>query len=197
MPNPRQQSKGRVKGAIIREFFSWYEQEVGTAAFAQRFDGIDGPIDSTQKGCGLLPSKWYDFSVIHRYLDAMERAHSRDELQAIVSNGARASLTATLSTFHQGLILRIASPPLHARFAQVLWATHYNTGEVTSEHVSETEQLVSYRNWNSHHPVLCAMTGEADNVIFPMMGLKNVTVIPVSCVTSGASSCAHRVTWTM
>lgn len=194
MPTPGEQH-GRIKGAIVREFFSWYQAEVGESTFADRFSDLGGSLDPTQTGCGVLASKWYDITDIHPYLDTMTRVHPGSELNDVIRRGTHASLTKTLTTLHRALIRGVASPFLHTRFAQVLWSAHYDTGKVRSERVSKTEQSICYSGWMSHHPVLCLMTSISDEVIFPMMGLRGVEVTQTSCVAKGDRACAHRVTW--
>lgn len=194
MATPQKQ-QGRIKGAIVREFFSWYQTEVGEGTFAERFKGVGGTLNAREKGCGVLASKWYNITDIHPYLDAMKRVHPGDELERVVRRGTHASLTKTLTTLHRALIRGVASPFLHARFAQVLWSAHYDTGRVRSERIGKTEQKISYRAWGAHHPVLCLMTSISDEVIFPMMGLRGVQVTQTACVARGESACTHHVTW--
>lgn len=186
---------GRLKGAILREFFCWYEDRVGHTTFVERFSRLDGSLDPEVRGCGVLASKWYDFADIHFYLDVLADAHPPKELRELVVQGTRASLSKTLGTLHRALIRGIATPSLHSRFAQLLWSTHYDTGEVQSRSTGKGEQRITYANWPSHHPVLCLMTSVSDEVIFPMMGLTGVEVRRVECVAKGASACSHVVTW--
>ena len=143
-----------------------------------------------------MASKWYDAEDIHRCFDALSNAHPPKELQQIIKEGTQVSVANTFNTLHRTLIRGVASPFLHARFVQVLWGAYYDTGKITSERVDKYEQLITYRNWASHHPVLCGIIRITDEVLFPMMGLKNVRVTGLQCVSTGADACAHSITWT-
>lgn len=152
-------------------------------------------LDVGLDGCGVLASGWYNADDIHLLLDAIVRGRTEAEVQRIVTAGIQVALTRTLTGLHRTLMRVVGSPKLHARFAQRLWSTYYDTGQVQSVCVNEHTQSITYTGWTSHHPVLCAMTTASDAVIFPLMGLSGVTVSQVSCVLDGAPGCTHLVEW--
>lgn len=193
-------AKGRIKGAALREFLEWYRTEIGEDDLRNRLAEMPTlhslpNLDIGVHGCGVLASGWYDANDIHLLLDAITRGRTEPEIQQLVKTGVRAALTRTLTGLHRTLMRAIASPQLHARFAQRLWSTYYDTGQVQSVCVDEHTQSITYTGWTSHHPVICTMTTESDAVIFPLMGLSGVTVSHVSCVDEGAPGCTHMVKW--
>jgi hypothetical protein len=193
-------AEGRIKGAALREFLEWYRATVGEGDLRNRLAGAPAlgslpNLDVGLAGCGVLASGWYDADDIHVVLDAIARGRTQAETQRIVTAGTGAALTRTLTGLHRTLMRVVASPQLHARFAQRLWSTYYDTGKVQSVCVNEHTQSITYTDWTSHHPVLCAMTTASDAVIFPLMGLAEVTVTAVSCVDDGAPGCTHLVEW--
>lgn len=186
---------GRIKGAIIREFVCWYEEYVGRSTFVGRFEGPHNILDSDSKAGGILASKWYDAPDIHRLLDVLVDVHSARELPELIREGTRAAASKTFGTLHRALIRGVGNPFLHSRFAQVLWSANYDTGELQSERIGKLEQRVTITDWPSHHPVLCLITREIDSVLFPIMGLRDVEVRGVSCVSEDAPACAHSISW--
>lgn len=193
-------AEGRIKGAALREFLEWYRTTVGVGDLRNRL--AEAPtlnslpnLDPGIAGCGVLASGWYDADDIHLLLDGIVRGRTDAEVQRIVTAGTEAALTRTLTGLHRTLMRVVASPQLHSRFAQRLWSTYYDTGEVQSVCVDEHTQSITYTGWTSHHPVLCTMTTASDAVIFPLMGLSGVTVSAVSCVIDGSPGCTHRVEW--
>jgi hypothetical protein len=193
-------AEGRIKGAALREFLEWYRATSGEGDLRDRLAGMPAlgslpNLDIDVAGCGVLASGWYDADDIHLLLDALIRGRTEAETQRLVTAGSEAALTRTLTGLHRTLMRVVASPRLHARFAQRLWSTYYDTGQVQSVCVNEHTQSITYTGWTSHHPMLCTMTTASDGVIFPMMGLSNVTVSPVECVADGATGCTHIVEW--
>jgi hypothetical protein len=144
---------------------------------------------------GILAASWYDASAVHGFLDALAHGRRETELTRLVTEGARGALEATLTGVHRAILRVVASPDLHARFAQHLWNTYYEDGEVVSERVGAGSQRIAYRKWRSHHPLLCRITTASDLVVFPLMGLANVRVAQLGCIVSGDGECAHSVTW--
>jgi len=193
-------AEGRIKGAAVREFLEWYRTTLGEADLNRRL--AEAPtlkslpnLDLGLHGCGVLASGWYDAHDVHVLLDAIVRGRTETEVQQIISAGIKAALTRTLTGLHRTVMRVVGSPKLHARFGQRLWSTYYETGRVQSVCVNEHTQSITYTDWTSHHPVLCAMTTASDAVIFPLMGLSGVTVSQVSCVLEGAPGCTHLVEW--
>jgi hypothetical protein len=193
-------AEGRIKGAALREFLEWYRTTLGEddlrhrLARAPRLNSLPN-LDIGLVGCGVLASGWYEARDIHLVLDAIARGRTETEVRRIVTTGTEAALTRTLTGLHRTLMRVVASPQLHARFAQRLWSTYYDTGQVQSVCVNDHTQSITYTGWTSHHPVLCTMTTASDAVIFPLMGLSGVTVSAVSCVLDGSPGCTHLVEW--
>jgi hypothetical protein len=193
-------AEGRIKGAALREFLEWYRATFGEDDLRHRLAGAPTlhslpNLDLGVVGCGVLASGWYGADDIHVLLDAIARGRTETEVRQLVTAGAQAALTRTLTGLHRTVMRVVGSPKLHARFAQRLWSTYYDTGRVQSVCVNEHTQSITYTDWTSHHPVLCTMTTASDSVIFPLMGLSGVTVSHVSCVLDGAPGCTHLVEW--
>ena len=192
--------QGRIKGAAIREFFEWYRGEVGHAELAKRMRGCPllgslSTFDIAVYGCGILPSGWYAASDVHVALDAIAHGLTDSEIEHLVTEGTRVALSRTLTGLHRGVMRIVGSPEMHARFAQRLWSTHYDTGKVESTRTGQHEQLVRYTQWSSHHPLLCKMTSVSDEVIFPLMGLDGVVVTQRECISWNDAACSHSVSW--
>lgn len=196
---PTNKMTGRIKGAAFREFVAWLAREFGQA----ELDRIVARIPERERrvfaagqpSLGVLAGGWYDAAAVHAFLDALASGRDRRELDRLCTEGARAALESTLTGVHRAVLRVVGSPELHARFAQRLWNTHYEDGEVVSERVGGAAQRIAYRQWRSHHGLLCRVTTASDLVVFPLMGLSNVRVSQLSCIDRGGDTCAHLVEW--
>jgi hypothetical protein len=191
---------GRIKGAVFREYIGWLGAALGPRALDEIVARM--PVehrrvfDASHPRLGILAATWYPAGVLHAFLDAIAVGRSDAEVARIATEGSRGALEATLTGVHRALLRVVASPGLHARFAQRLWDTYYEEGIVTSECVSPSEQVIRYRDWKSHHPMLCRITTASDLTVFSLMGLSNVSVEQLCCIREGAPDCAHVVRWT-
>ncbi len=190
---------GRIKGAAFREFIGWLRGELGgdalDALVARMPPAHAKALQPGHPHLGVLAATWYDAPMLHSFLDELARGRTRAEQARLATEGSRAALSATLGGIHRALLRVVGSPELHARFAQKLWETYYDSGRVTSERVARTQQKITYRAWRAHHPFLCAVTTASDLVIFAAMGLGDVRVAQLSCVSEGGEACAHSVEW--
>lgn len=189
----------RIKGAAFREFVGWLARELGQdeldRVVARMPDREQRMFVPGQASLGVLAASWYDARAVHAFLDGLAAGRSPGELDRLCTEGARGALEITLTGVHRAALRVVGSPELHALFAQRLWNTYYEDGEVTSERVGRTSQQISYRRWRSHHALLCKVTTASDLVVFPLMGLSRVRVTQLCCVDLGGDTCAHRVEW--
>lgn len=189
----------RIKGAVFREFVGWLQDDQGIPAVDALVEAMPAPdrpvFHRGARYLGLLSASWYDTGSVHAFLDALRDAHDSRAIDRIVHDGAVASLNRTLTGVHRAMLRVVGSPDLHARFAQRLWDTYYDEGEVISTRVRPTAQRIAYRGWRAHHGLLCRITSAADEVVFPQMGLRGVSVSQECCIDRGASECAHVVQW--
>ncbi|MCB9595705.1 MAG: hypothetical protein H6719_23485 [Sandaracinaceae bacterium] len=189
----------RIKGVAIREFLTYLRGAIGPDALRAMVEGIApehrAAFDPDHPALGVLAASWYEAAPIHALLDAITASRSDAELEQLVHDGMQATMSATLRGVHRALLRVIGSPALHARFAQRLWIAYYDEGRVESEQTGPTRQVISYLDWEGHHPLLCRLTAAADLVIFPAMGLTGVEVKPLGCISRGSARCSHEVVW--
>ena len=190
---------GRIKGAVFREYVGWLARDLGQPELEKIVARVSGETRRAfvpgKPYLGILAASWYEAGAVHGFLDALAQGRSDTEMTRLVTEGARGALEVTLTGVHRAILRVVASPDLHARFAQHLWNTYYEDGEVVSVRSSPSSQRIGYRKWRSHHPLLCRITTASDLVVFPLMGLSDVRVSQLGCVASGDGECAHLVEW--
>ena len=152
-------------------------------------------FDTSSPTLGILAATWYDAVVVQAFLDGLTVGMPPRERKRLAYAASQGAMSATLGGVHRALLRAAGTPDLHARFAQRLWDTYYSDGKVGVRRVGPTESRVAHVNWSAHHPFLCDVTAASDLVIYAAMGLRNVTVDQVSCVTNGDGDCAHVVRW--
>lgn len=190
---------GKIKGAGFREVVAWLRREKGgapiDAALTRLEPGQARAFDATSPTLGILAATWYDGRVVQAFFDAYTQGSSPKETRSLAYAASRGAMSATFRGVHRALLRVAGSPELHARFAQRLWDTYYSDGRVRVQRVGPTESRVAHRDWSAHNPFLCDCTAASDLVIYPAMGLQDVTVEQVTCVHDGDVDCAHIVRW--
>ncbi|HJK93783.1 MAG TPA: hypothetical protein RMH85_14555 [Polyangiaceae bacterium LLY-WYZ-15_(1-7)] len=191
---------GRIKGVALRELVAWYERDRGRAALLDALERVPPDLrarfDLEREALGVLAATWYEARLVHALLDAMVHGLDPEARRRLAYDGSVAAMRATLGGVHRAVLRIVGSPELHAKFGQRMWRTYFEDGIADSRRVDAHTHRLAFRQWHSHHPVLCDMVTASDLVVFPAMGLHGVTVEQLSCVDRGDSECAHFIRWT-
>jgi len=191
---------GRIKGAALRQFLVWYQNEVGERAFAERFADLPSELavelDREAEALGIVASHWYDCRLIHGILDALTANLSEEQRYALTTEGSQAVMDATLHGLYRSLFEWMANPKRYARHGSKIWSTYYDSGEFSIESDQAARRAIcTIRDWTSHHPVLCDMNRGASTAIYRAMGLPDAQCVREACVDRGASECRFVTTW--
>jgi len=197
---PENVSSGRIKGAALREFLSWYQQKLGEAAFSERFadlpEDLARQLNTGTEALGIVASRWYDCRLIHSVLDALTAGLSEEERLALTVEGSRAVMDHTLRGVYRSLFEWMANPKRYARHGGKIWSTYYDSGDFSIESSLEARQAVcTIRNWSSHHPILCDMNRGASTAIYQAMRLPGANCVREACVSQGATECRFVTNW--
>lgn len=195
--NPSQ--LGRIKGVAFREFAVWYADNISAPRVREVVLSLDhhypNLLDADRPGFGILVTHWYPAELVHAFLDHLAEPHTAAELDRITQDAATDIMNRTLSGVYKFLFSAVASPSLYAKHVGKLWGLHYDTGTVANEHVRDTEALMRYVEWHSHHPLICKLNMSASIPIYAAMGCKNVRWRKLACVSEGQRACALSVNW--
>ncbi len=191
---------GNIKGAALYEFLKWYSAHYGVNVLNRKISSLSAEAQSSlalqdTAHVGILVSNWYEAHIIHELLDKIVGGVSQRTYDAMMHEGGKAVMQATLSGVYKFLFGKMMSPTLYARYAQKLWSRYYDTGTITKEFPNKNFQITTISDWNSHHSVLCDLNGEASRNIFEAMGCKDVSITRASCVGFGHTTCEFHVTW--
>jgi hypothetical protein len=189
-----------IKGAAFREFLKWYAEQQGPGRLAEHVEALPtsarAEFDAGAPVLGVLASRWYPASTVHRLLDEIARGRSAEELRALATEGARVVMDATLHGIYRVLFSWMANPERYARHAHRLWNVYYDSGvfEVTPQ--PDGHSAVSIvRGWRAHHPVICELNRGAAIAIYEAMGCSDVECDRTSCVDEGAEECRFVTSW--
>ena len=192
---------GRIKGAAFREFVGWYEQELGRERLLALSREIPGEmrraldLDPARESLGILSSRWYAADAIHALLDAILAGIDADDRRDSIGRAADAVMRATLRGVYRILFEWLATPDRYARFADRLWRSYYDCGEMHVVQETPERAVCTIRDWHSHSPQLCDMNAAAAASIYRAMSCTGVTTQRTACVAQGASECRFVTTW--
>ncbi len=189
--------RAHFKGAVLKELGPWLQRVFGSDAVRRAFDAVPEDLrrglDVSAAGFGALPSGWYDARLYQTLFDSLIEHQSGRDRTALAEDAARVVLGETLQGIYKRLFALMATPPLYARYAQKMWDTHYDTGEVTIEHEAPMVARHTVSRWAGHHPFACAVNRASGRVIYEMMGQKNVRILRERC---SPPVCEALYSWT-
>lgn len=192
---------GRIKGAAFREFVAFYEQELGRARLLALVERIPSAqrqaldLAADRESLGILSSRWYEAASIHALLDAILAGLDPDHRRESIHRAADAVMQGTLRGVYRVLFEWLATPDRYARFADRLWRSYYDSGDMHVVQETPERAVCTIRAWASHSAQLCDMNAAAAGSIYRAMGCTDVVVARSHCVAQGASECRFVTTW--
>ncbi len=192
---------GRIKGAAFREFVGWYEEELGRERLLALLREVPDDVrralelDPARESLGILSSRWYAADAIHALLDAVLAGIDPDHRRDSIGRAADAVMLRTLRGVYRILFEWLATPDRYARFADRLWRSYYDCGEMRVVQETPERALCTIHGWHSHSARLCDMNAAAAASIYRAMGCADVTTHRTACVDQGASECRFVTTW--
>ena len=191
---------GRIKGAALRQFLLWHQEQLGEHAFSNCFADLAPDLASQlsigMDALGITNSRWYDCRLIHGILDALTADMSDESKLALTVEGSKAVMDHTLRGIYRTLFQWMANPKRYARHGEKIWRTYYDSGDFEIQSTEESRMAVcTIRNWSSHHPILCDMNRGASTAIYRAMGLPQANCVREACVAQGANECRFVTTW--
>lgn len=188
-----------MKGATIRELFTWYEQTHGRERVrrmaARAPADLRALLDPDEPLVRILASTWYPARLVHSMLDTVTDGLTEAEVDKLARDCGRAFTTSKLRGVYKLLFARIVSPEMYASNIQRMWSLIHDTGERRIDIVGPGEARSVIANWPGHHRVLCQITVGTMCALLETMGCKSVDSERVSCVSGGAKECVSRVMW--
>ncbi len=190
--------RGRIKGAALREFVTWVEQNWGreplVSALAKLPARYAGLLSADRPGLGVLAASWYDGELAILLLEALFDGRAERERNRAIAEATQRLMEANLGSVYKRFFIRLfLSPNQYVIHAQKLWALHFDTGDVDAKLVGPKKILWRIAGWRTHHPILCRFVISSEPAVFGAMGCKNVRT---SATTNEAGyDCTHYVEW--
>lgn len=193
-------SEPTIKGAAIREFFTWYEARFGIEAVRRMAAAVPEDLrtllDPDEPIVHLLPSSWYPARLVHAMLDAIAAEHGLTAMERIAREATREVVAHGTNSVYRFLLAKLVSPEMYARMIPRLWRQLHGSGDRSVTIVSEGLAESRIARWPGHHPLLCVLTNELMCAIFEAMGCRNVRWQRERCISrDGGTECVSKVTW--
>lgn len=188
----------RVKGIAFREFVRWYEQTHGHDALRRAWQSLPDPLraqlDPERECFGLLAGSWYPIAIVTRLLESITQGLDPKARTTLLRHGIEHTLDVALSGVYRTLFDTLMTPEREARYAQKIWSSFYDTGELEGRILGPGRSEHVVKNWDGHHPLLCELTLWALSLIHERMGCKDVKVRRTSCLRD-APMCRFAISW--
>lgn len=188
-----------VKGSALTYWVAWYVEHHGAGALmavaAQIPPEERGDLDPSSPSLGLIPTDWYPSSAVGRLLDGITEGMSDEERAALIRESTAAGVQQAIRGIFQLAFGLLATPERYARYIQRFWSQLHDTGRRRIDLVGPGEASSIIEDWPGHHPILCSVTMETMAAVFRRMGLQEVEVERVECVSEGHPRCRAHVRW--
>ncbi len=189
----------RVKGSAITYFVDWYAHHYDArtlmAIVARIPEAERGDLDPGTATLGLIPTAWYPAAAVARVLDDVTEGMTGAERTRLVKESTAASVDHGIRGIFRLAFKLLVTPERYAKHIQRFWNQLHDTGTRRVEIVAPGEAISSIEDWPGHHPLLCAVTMETMAAIFRRMGLEDVEVRRVECVSNQDPRCTAVVRW--
>ena len=189
-----------IKGGMLREFVSWYEEKHGVERMrwlaarlpeeARRF------IDPDERLVNVLAASWYPARFTHAILDVVSEGLAEKEIERMCRDSTRWIVQRGMTSVYRFALRRLITPEMYAASVPRLWRQLHTTGDREIKLTSKTSAESFVRSWPGHHAVLCTITVETMCAIFESMGKKNLRWKRSACVSRGGRECMTSLAWT-
>jgi hypothetical protein len=183
----------RVKGAAIREFLLWYDEQYGHEATLRLAEAIppsyEGLISPSEPALGVLGASWYPSALVAPMLDSLA-ATTKDGGRQFALEANRAVVPRMIRGVYRVLFDVVATPERYAQHVGRLWRRLHTTGDRRMRIVAPGEAFSTVESWPGHHPLLCWITIYTMAFLFEAMGYTQWSVDRIACVSDGAARCA-------
>lgn len=190
--------RGRIKGAALREFVNWVEQNWGHATLISALRKLPprfaGALSAERPGLGVLAASWYDGELAILLLEALFDGRSEQERNRAIAEATQRLMEANLGSVYKRFFIRLfLSPQQYVVHCQKLWALHFDTGEIDAKFVGEKRIHWRIAGWRTHHPFLCRFVISSEPAVFGAMGCKRVRA--AATTNEPGYECSHYIEW--
>ncbi len=193
-------TKGRVKGAAIREFIAWYARERGREHLVAAVSKLPPEdleyFDLDHEALGILPSTWYPAAVIHRAIDNITDGLDDEQYAALAQDAGAATVRGMMTGLHKIVFTAVMTPKRFVRVVRNAWRLNYDSGRVDYDIPNQYTHQTFVREWKGHHRFLCALNFSARFTIYREMGCRGLEVRDRYCVDEGREECGGVLSWT-
>jgi hypothetical protein len=187
-----------IKGSAFREAFRWFAETHGVERIAAAVRGLpaemQGKLDPTKEGLGVLPATWYPAPMVHAVLDAVLAGSTTRQKQELAKQAGRATIERTLKGFYGAVFGALATPERYAKHSQKIWNLYHDNGRLEialSPGRAESRMI----DWPGHHRFICDMHQHGARFIYESMGLDVTGSNRLECVATGGKLCRFETRW--
>jgi hypothetical protein len=189
----------KIKGGVIREFFAWYQDEVGVEKVRSLLprvpEDMRALLDPDEPFLKILPASWYPSRLVCVMLDAISEGMTDAQIRKLAHDANRAVIRRDVGSVYRFLLDKLATPEMYALAVPRFWRQLHTTGVRKMRVLGDREAESVVSQWPGHHPLLCTITIETMCSVFELMGKKDVKWKRTACVSAGASECVTLLSW--
>ncbi len=188
-----------MKGSALAYWVDWYAEHHDPEKLMEIVARLPAPargeLDPSDPRLGLIPTAWYPAAAVGRILDGVTEGMSAAERARLIEESTAAGVDQGIRGIFRLAFELLATPERYAKHIQRFWNQLHDTGTRSVTIVGPGEAISLIEDWPGHHPILCAVTMETMAAIFRKMGLSDVEVLRVECVSRHDERCKAILRW--
>ncbi|HKU37330.1 MAG TPA: hypothetical protein VJR89_04265 [Polyangiales bacterium] len=192
-------TRGRIKGAAIRDFIAWYAREHDLErlkrAIRQLPEQAQAAFDFNHGALGVLPSTWFEAADVHRVLDILTEGLSPAAYEELARTGGHATVQGLMTGVQRIVFTRFMTPGAYSKLATIAFRLNYDAGEVVTEELGPRRHAGNVLGWTAHHPFLCRMHVAIKVEIYAAMGCQGARIEQRYCRSDGDARCGSIIVW--
>jgi serine/threonine protein kinase len=192
---------GRIKGTAVRAGLTWYASTYGatvlTRVGALASPGLQATLRLQDPEFGIMPSGWYDTSVIGELLELLDRvaSGSPSDSDELYGKLARAIAQDNVSGVYRSLFRLVASPEMFVLHAQRVWRTYIDEGTLSVQIQGPGSFEAQVVGWSRHNAEVCRFLRPLVENLLREVGYTALVVERTRCVADGDTCCAFEGSW--
>lgn len=183
----------KVKGTALKASLAFLEAKLGrekARSVVRKLPDLDRQILES----AILQSNWYEFSLLTKLMDAAAPEMILDTPRSLAWEMGRFSADQGLRGLYR-IFLHVADPHFVIRKSSQLFATYYDSGEMTAERVENREAVLCLRKFNEPSKAFCDRLCGFMEKTMELSGCDNVSLTHPKCMARGDSHCEFLATW--
>jgi hypothetical protein len=182
----------RVKGSAVKSSVGFVKEKLGEEGF-QRVIAAMGDEGTTLEG-PILPSEWYDFSLLLRFMSAAQPHITLPPGRTLAWEMGRFSADYGLKTIYR-VFFKVADAAFIIRKAPQVLSSYYDSGKMSVLASDPGSAAIRLVDFDQPDPRFCdRLLGWMERTL-ELSGAKAIRMEHPKCVARGDDSCDYVGRW--